>query len=94
MNESSSNSVLSRHLRKKCLHCNQFLSYSAYQSHKSLYYIESEQRWLAANVNESLAFGNEIVGDEAMITNDEDNTDDTPLDIGIQKYNTVYKCSC
>ena len=39
-------SPLCRH-RRRCLHCNQMLSYSAYRSHSwSLYYIESEERWI------------------------------------------------
>ena len=37
----------SRHRRRQCPHCNEFLSYSAFRSHKSLYYIASEQRWVA-----------------------------------------------
>ena len=35
-----------RHLRRLCGHCNEELSYSAYRSHKALYYVESEERWL------------------------------------------------
>ena len=36
-----------RHLRRLCGHCNEELSYSAYRSHKALYYVESEGRWLS-----------------------------------------------
>ncbi len=36
-----------RHLRRLCGHCNEELSYSAYRSHKALYYLESEGRWLS-----------------------------------------------
>lgn len=36
----------SRHLRKLCGHCNEVLSYSAYRSHRALYYSKAEQRWL------------------------------------------------
>ena len=35
----------SRYQRRVCGHCNELLSYSAYRSHKALYYVESEQRW-------------------------------------------------
>ena len=35
-----------RHQRRVCRHCNELLSYSAYRSHRALYYVESDQRWL------------------------------------------------
>ena len=35
----------SRHRRRLCGHCNELLSYSAYRSHRALYYIEPEDRW-------------------------------------------------
>ena len=44
----------SRHLRKLCGHCNEELSYSAFRSHKALYYVESEQRWLSTTEDQSL----------------------------------------
>ena len=34
-----------RHRRKLCEHCNELLSYSAYNSHKALYYNESTGEW-------------------------------------------------
>lgn len=34
-----------RHRRKLCGHCNEMLSYSAYRSHKDLYYDETKQKW-------------------------------------------------
>lgn len=36
----------SRHRRKYCEHCGEELLYSAYPSHRRLYYGASEQRWL------------------------------------------------
>ena len=36
-----------RHLRRLCGHCNEELSYSAYRSHRALYYLESERRWIS-----------------------------------------------
>lgn len=53
----------SRHRRRHCPHCNEYLSYSAYRSHKSLYYITSEQRWVANLPSEgqpSVAAGNDL----------------------------------
>ena len=44
---SSKRNASGRHLRRLCGHCNQELSYSAYRSHKALYYVESEGRWLS-----------------------------------------------
>ena len=35
-----------RHRRRKCGHCDQELSYTAYRSHKSLYYDESTGSWI------------------------------------------------
>ena len=43
----SSSNASGRHLRRLSGHCNQELSYSAYRSHKALYYVESEERWLS-----------------------------------------------
>ena len=37
---------LDRHRRKLCGHCNEMLSYSAYRSHKHLYYDQSTQTWV------------------------------------------------
>jgi len=34
-----------RHKRRKCGHCNEELSYTAFRSHKSLYYDESTKEW-------------------------------------------------
>lgn len=42
----SSKNANGRHLRRQCGHCNEELSYSAYRSHRALYYVESEERWL------------------------------------------------
>lgn len=36
-----------RHLRRLCAHCNQELFYSAYRSHRALYYLESERVWIS-----------------------------------------------
>lgn len=35
-----------RHLRRKCEHCNEMLSHTAYLSHKIRYYNESTKKWL------------------------------------------------
>jgi len=35
-----------RHLRRQSGHCNEELLYSAYRSHCSIYYVDSERRWL------------------------------------------------
>ena len=37
----------SRHQKKVCGHCSEYLSYSAYQFHKAKFYIETEQRWVS-----------------------------------------------
>lgn len=37
-----------RHLRRRCGHCNEELSYSVYCSHHSLYYVDSERKWLCS----------------------------------------------
>ena len=34
-----------RHRRKRCGHCNEVLSYSAYLSHKALFYNEVTGKW-------------------------------------------------
>ena len=39
-------SSLDRHRRKLCGHCNEMLSYSAYRSHKDMYYDRSTQSWI------------------------------------------------
>lgn len=39
-------SSLDRHRRKLCGHCNEMLSYSAYRSHKDLYYDQTAQSWI------------------------------------------------
>ena len=36
----------SRHQRKLCGHCDELLSYSAYRTHKTLYFNQSEQQWI------------------------------------------------
>ena len=35
-----------RHLRRKCEHCNQMLSYTAHRSHKIRYYNQSTKTWI------------------------------------------------
>jgi hypothetical protein len=35
-----------RHQRKLCGHCDKLLSYSAYWTHRSLYFNQSEQQWI------------------------------------------------
>ena len=53
--QSARNASKSRQ-RKLCGHCDQLLSYSAYQTHKTLYFNESEQQWTreaARNYNQA-----------------------------------------
>ena len=63
----------SRHQRRVCGHCNDLLSYSAYHSHRALYYVESEQRWLGAcSDNDNFCLGGSLtdsanVSDNAMM---------------------------
>ena len=38
-----------RHRRRKCGHCDQELSYTAFRSHKSLYYDESARKWIRSS---------------------------------------------
>ena len=40
---------MDRHKRKFCPHCNEFVSYSCYYSHKARYYSDSDQQWLRTN---------------------------------------------
>ena len=44
-----------RHLRRRCGHCDEELSYSAYRSHRSLFYIDSERRWLRSDTESELS---------------------------------------
>ena len=41
----------SRHRRRLCGHCNEELSYSAYRSHRALYYSETDDRWLSTSTH-------------------------------------------
>lgn len=59
-----------RHLRRRCGHYNEELSYSAYRSHRSLYYVDSERRWLCS-VNSELPV-TPFVGSTAGGINDVD----------------------
>jgi len=34
-----------KHKRKRCGHCDEILSYSAYKAHKNLYYDDAERQW-------------------------------------------------
>ena len=69
-----------------CGHCNELLSYSAYRSHKALYYVEAEQRWLGARCDDSstrrspLADATESSNDDAMDYNTEDDPQASFLD--------------
>ena len=38
-----------RHRRRKCGHCDQELSYTAFRSHKSLYYDKSTKKWIRSS---------------------------------------------
>ena len=40
------NASKSRHQRKLCGHCDELLSYSAYRTHRTLYFNQSEQQWI------------------------------------------------
>ena len=65
--ETGVNVLKGRHQRKVCGHCNELLSYSAYRSHRSRYFIECEQRWI--NSQDSivdLESSGEIVDDPSM----------------------------
>ena len=68
--ETAVNVLKGRHQRKVCGHCNELLSYSAYRSHRSRYYIESEQRW----INNQNSFGDsessEMIDDPSMDVSD------------------------
>lgn len=43
-----------RRNRKKCVHCGEELSYSAYLQHRRLYYIASERRWMRQSDNATI----------------------------------------
>ena len=78
--EAASNAAFKdRHQRKLCGHCNEFLSYSAYRSHKSRYYIASEQRWIRTTSSSGLC-GTQDRGDPE--TNVVDVDDDPSMDLG------------
>ena len=65
--ETGVNVLKGRHQRKVCGHCNELLSYSAYRSHRSRYYVESEQRWInsQSSMGDSESCG-EIIDDPSM----------------------------
>ena len=67
MAETAVNVLKGRHQRKVCGHCNELLSYSAYRSHRSRYYIESEQRWINSqdSISDSGSNG-EMIDDPSM----------------------------
>ena len=45
---------MNRHRRRKCGHCDQELSYTAFRSHKSLYYDESTKIWIRSGKGQEL----------------------------------------
>ena len=75
--ETAVNILKGRHQRKVCGHCNELLSYSAYRSHRSRYYIESEQRWINSqdSISDSGSNG-EMIDDPSMDFSDSKTMDD------------------
>lgn len=66
MASSNASSTSGRHRRRLCGHCNEELSYSAYRSHRALYYVESEGRWVVQDHQAEAADGAIVVEDTQM----------------------------
>ena len=74
-------SPLDRHRRKLCGHCNEMLSYSAYRSHRDLYYDESKQKWNTYGpgriVNPSADDEPQNLFKDTLFSEDDEEIDDT-----------------
>jgi len=76
MEECCSSVKGTRHRRKKCGHCNELLSYSAYRSHKTLFYNEAKGEWNLPTETVSTQSGSAI---EEMNYSRDDGDMDTSL---------------
>ena len=77
-----------RHRRKRCGHCNQVLSYSAYRSHKNLYYIEHEQVWITDSSPNDQNAANCV--DSELLTNQA--ASESKSSIYVCMYECMYVC--
>lgn len=88
-------SLKSRHQRKVCEHCNELLSYSAYRSHKALYFNETEQRWIGSSKRtaNTLTCATEDLDDPTMDYDDaQDDHDPIQSDKGKTKPSASGAC--
>lgn len=66
-----------RHRRKLCGHCNELLSYSAYNSHKALYYNESTREWKTEKGRTQTGNSSNTIEDINIVTHVHDDDMDT-----------------
>ena len=73
----------SRHRRKLCGHCNEMLSYSAFQSHKMRFFDQSTQKWLTKT-------GEKVPKDEEPLARDDEALVNMAMDISEIEYNADF----